>query len=154
MAEFTHLMIHCADTPANKWFDRKDIEKWHLQERGWSRVGYSVLFTIDGRQDILIPFDKDDIIESWEISNGAKGWNGSTKHICYIGGKGGIDTRTDAQKVAMENFVKLHVMLWPDVKLIGHNQVNAVKYCPSFDVAQWALSIGIRPEFIDDKKYV
>ena len=42
--KFTHLMIHCSATPEAKWFDRSDIEKWHLQERGWSRVGYSALF--------------------------------------------------------------------------------------------------------------
>jgi len=146
--KFTHLMIHCSATPEAKWFDRSDIEKWHLQERGWSRVGYSALFLLDGTLDMLIPFDRDDSIENWEISNGARGWNGSTRHICYIGGlssdgKSAKDTRKAEQIKAMETFVKMHAMLWPKVKLIGHNQVNAHKCCPSFDVPQWAKSIGL-----------
>lgn len=153
MGQFTHLMIHCADTPEGVWFDRSDIEKWHLEERGWSRVGYSTLFLIDGTTDILIPFDKDDSIESWEISNGAAGWNGRTRHVCYIGGKDNIDTRTVAQKAAMEAYMKMHVMLWPDVKIIGHNQVNRHKYCPSYDVQAWARSIGIPEKNIDSKIY-
>ncbi|MTI33313.1 N-acetylmuramoyl-L-alanine amidase [Xanthovirga aplysinae] len=155
---FTHLMIHCSATPEGMWFDRTDIERWHLQERGWSKVGYSGLFLLDGTLDLLIPFDRDDSISSWEISNGARGWNGRSRHICYIGGlaKNGRttkDTRTVEQLVALENFVKMHTMLWPKVKLIGHNQVNATKDCPSFDVSQWAQSIGIPSSLIDSNIY-
>lgn len=152
MSNFTHLMVHCSDTPKGRQVKREDIEKWHLQERGWSRVGYSALFEINGNLDILIPFDRDDVIESWEISNGARGWNGRTRHICYAGGRGG-DTRTGAQMIAMETFVKMHVMLWPDVKLIGHNQVNSGKNCPGFDVRDWAYEIGIADKHIDYSIY-
>lgn len=155
---FTHLMIHCSATPSDVWFDRKDIEKWHLEERGWSRVGYSALFLLDGKIDILIPFDKDDVIDSWEISNGARGWNGKTRHICYIGGLDdrnnlkSKDTRSFEQLIAMETFVKMHTMLWPSVKLIGHNQVSK-KDCPSFSVPDWCEHIGINKDCIDYNIY-
>lgn len=153
MNTWTHLMIHCSDTPASCRFDRSDIEQWHLVERGWSRVGYSMIFLLDGTTDILIPFDRDDIIESWEISNGAKGWNGRTKHLCYIGGKDGVDTRTSQQKAALEAVIKMHIMLWPNIKVIGHNQVNRGKYCPSYDVPSWSRSIGIDERNIDSNIY-
>ncbi|UII27021.1 N-acetylmuramoyl-L-alanine amidase [Fulvivirga maritima] len=156
--EFTHLMIHCSATPKGKWFDADDITRWHIEERGWSRVGYSTLFLLDGTTDIMIPFDKDDTINSWEISNGARGWNGITRHICYIGGlneKGNSveDTRTEAQLAAMQAFVKMHIMLWPKVKIIGHNQVNAHKNCPSFNVNEWGLSIGLEKKHLDQQIY-
>ena len=150
-------MIHCADTPAGVAFDKEDILRWHTaqppQGRGWSRPGYSMVWTLSGETQILLPFDADDEIDSWEISNGASGWNGVAKHFCYIGGKGNQDTRTKEQKSAMEATIKMLVMIWPDVKVIGHNQVNAHKYCPSYDVPQWAESIGIPCENIDYNTY-
>lgn len=153
MGKFTHLMIHCSATPPGREVTRNDIEKWHLIERGWSRVGYSALFGLDGDLDIMIPFDRDDVIESWEISNGARGWNGRTRHICYAGGWKGIDTRTIGQFTAMRTFCKMHAMLWPEVKIIGHNQVS-YKQCPSFNVPEWCKMIGIPSKSIDFKTYI
>ncbi len=154
MGKWTHLMIHCADTPSD--FDVKPhhIEKWHLKERGWKKVGYSILFERSGKTDILIPFDADDDIDAWEISNGAAGWNGHARHICYAGGKGNIDDRTEGQKYAMEATIKLLLMLQPNIKIIGHNQVNKHKYCPSFNVPKWCINIGIPTKNIDFKNYV
>jgi len=155
---WTHLMIHCSATPEGRDVTPEDIRKWHIVGRGWSRVGYSHLFGIDGQMDILIPYDRDDVIDSWEISNGASGWNGKTKHICYAGGmdrenEKPKDTRTTPQLAAMSTLIKTLIMLYPDIKLIGHNQV-AAKACPSFDVPTWAREIGISEKNIDSKKYI
>lgn len=152
MAKLTHLMWHCSDTPAGKWFDGEDIKQWHLKENGWSRVGYSVLFLLNGEMEVLIPFDKDDEVDPWEISNGAKGWNGVTRHACYIGGGKGRDTRTPEQIAAMATFAKFHAMIWPNVKNIGHNQVSS-KYCPSYDVPAWGKQIGLPSTCIDFNQY-
>ena len=156
MGTWTHLMVHCTATPSLFDVRREHIEKWHLHERGWSRVGYSMLVERSGELDIMIGFDRDEVIESWEISNGARGWNGSTKHIAYAGGLGKDgspeDNRTDEQKASLITAVKMLVMLYPSIKVIGHNQVSD-KFCPSFDVRKWAKSIGIPDKNIDFHKY-
>lgn len=130
-----------------------------LDGNGWSRVGYSMLFQRDGFTDIIIPWDKDDIIESWEISNGATGWNGRTKHFCLAGGKSQHSTTpennfTTEELAACAASLKLLVMLEPDIKIIGHNQVHPTKACPSMDVRVWAREIGIPDGNIDFHKYV
>lgn len=164
MGKLTHLMIHCADTPQGVWFDGKDIKSWHTDPkpkgRGWSKPGYSDIILLDGKVENLIDYDADDWVESWEISNGASGWNGKTRHICYIGGRakatdGGeaLDTRTPSQLIALETYVKLTLRLQKSLKVIGHNQVHATKYCPSFDVPAWAQSVGVRDENIDFNNY-
>lgn len=157
MTDFTHLMWHCLETPEGKHFDKADVERWHLQHNGWSRVGYSAIFLLDGTLQILIPFDKDDVIDSWEISNGARGWNGRTRHVGYVGGmdRKGVskDTRTPEQLASMQTFAAMHTMMWPKVKHIGHNQVNRQKTCPSFDVPSWCEWIGIPKQNIDHKIY-
>ncbi len=157
MGKFTHLMIHCSATPATFDVRPKHITQWHIKERGWSRVGYSMLIRRSGRLHILIPFDRDDIIESWEISNGAIGWNGRTKHICWVGGTTknpmeADDNRTVGQQHMLEAVVEILIMLYPDIKLIGHNQVSK-KFCPSFDVPEWCKSIGVSSKNIDFHKY-
>lgn len=156
----THLMIHCSATAEGRHFDKDDIIDWHCSPRdrggnGWSKPGYSGIWLLDGTLETLLPFDGDEIVEGWEISNGARGWNSRTIHFCYIGG-GAMhpkDTRTTEQLVGMQNTVQLLLTIWPDIKLIGHNQVNAGKACPSFDVPTWAAAMGIEEKNIDRKIY-
>ncbi len=141
MSKLIYLVIHCTDTPAGREIYKRDIEQWHLKERGWSRVGYSDLIQTNGKLVNLIPFNQNDIVDNWEISNGAKGYNGVARHVVYAGGKGG-DTRTRQQKNSLELYVKYMILRHPHIKVIGHNQVST-KTCPSFNVAFWLRSIGV-----------
>lgn len=154
MGKATHIMIHCADTPEGMDVTGDHIRQWHIEERGWSRVGYHHLIRLSGMIEDLIEYDEDDIIEPWEISNGAKGWNGKVlPHICYAGGNGNVDTRTARQQTAMLDLILQAIKRNPKIKVIGHNQVNAHKYCPSFDVPSWCLNMGIPEENIDFNIY-
>lgn len=156
-------MIHCAATRERQHFDKDDIIRWHTGpkeqgHRGWRRAGYSDLFLLDGTLQNIYPYDSDDQVDSWEITNGARGWNGHARHICYIGGRNAsntasVDTRSSELKAAMAAYVKVTIELQPWLKVIGHNQV-AVKDCPAFDVRAWAKKIGLKDENIDFNKYV
>lgn len=80
------------------------------------------------------------------MTNGAKGYNTVSRHIVYVGGvdhRGKPkDTRTEAQKEALKKYVLDFHKRFPEVKIIGHNEV-AAKACPSFDVPTWLKEIGI-----------
>ncbi len=157
MADWTHFFIHCSDTPPSMDVKPKHIYRWHIKQNGWSRVGYSLMVRRSGHLDIMVPFDRDDVIDSWEISNGAAGWNGRSKHMCLVGGKsvaGKKENNFNAAQMEMASgIVRIIVMLYPEIKIIGHNQVNKGKYCPSFDVPKWCKKIGINPQNIDKKIY-
>lgn len=142
MKKLEYLIIHCTDTPEGREIYKKDIEQWHLKERGWSRVGYSDLIQLDGTIVNLIEFDQDDTVDPWEISNGASGYNSISRHVVYAGGGKGVDTRTLEQRKALEVYVKYNLLRFPNIKVIGHNQVST-KQCPSFDVPKWLREIGI-----------
>ena len=86
-------------------------------------------------------------MDPWEITNGAAGYNSVSRHVVYAGGvatdgKTAKDTRTQAQKMAMEAYVKDFHKRFPKVRIIGHGEV-AAKACPCFDVQTWLKSIGI-----------
>lgn len=91
--------------------------------------------------------NEDAQVDPWEITNGAKGYNTTARHIVYVGGlaadgKTPKDTRTPRQLEAMETYVKDFHRRFPGVKIVGHNQL-ATKACPSFDVAGWLEEIGV-----------
>jgi N-acetylmuramoyl-L-alanine amidase len=142
MAQLQFLVIHCTDTPAGRSVSKQDIEQWHLIERGWSRVGYADMIHLDGSIENLIPYNNDDVVDPWEISNGAVGYNSKSRHVVYVGGGNGIDTRTYDQIEALEKYVKQTIDQHPNIVVIGHNQISS-KYCPSFNVPQWLQGVCV-----------
>lgn len=141
------LVIHCTDTPAGREVTKADIEQWHKVERGWKQVGYSDLIHLNGHIENLVPFNQDDVVDPWEVTNGAYGHNRHARHVVYAGGMNGLDTRTIAQKYALEIYVKYMILRHPEIKVCGHCKLS-MKQCPSFNVTMWLKSIGIPNENI------
>ncbi|MGL4331764.1 MAG: N-acetylmuramoyl-L-alanine amidase [Bacteroidales bacterium] len=151
MAIIKYLVIHCTATPEGRDVTAGDIRHWHTSPKskggnGWKQVGYTDLFRLNGSVERLVDNNEDAQVDSWEITNGASGHNSYSRHIVYAGGcdKTGKpkDTRTEAQKKSLENYVKDFHKRFPQVRIIGHNEL-AGKGCPSFDVQLWLRSIGI-----------
>jgi hypothetical protein len=150
-----YLVVHCTATPEGREVTKADIERWHLSPkpsgRGWSRVGYTDLIQLGGELVNLSPFNQDNIIQNHEMTWGAKGINGVSRHVVYAGGcdknMNPKDSRTIAQKEALEAYVKYMILHHPHIKVAGHYQF-AAKACPSFDVPNWLKSIGINAKNI------
>lgn len=149
-----YLVIHCTATPEGREVTGADIRRWHTSPKpkgnGWSQVGYTDLFRLDGTVERLADNNEDDIVDPWEVTNGAAGYNSVSRHIVYAGGcdKGmkSKDTRTPRQKEAMAEYVKDFHAQHPDIRIIGHRDLNPGKACPSFDVAEWLKEIGINQQ--------
>lgn len=144
------LVIHCTATPEGREVTPDDIRAWHLSPppagRGWKQVGYSDMILLDGSIVSLVPYDDDDEVDKWEITNGATGINAFSRHIVYVGGTdkdmNPVDTRNAEQLDAMTGYVKFTLLKYPSIQIAGHNQF-AKKACPSFDVPEWCRLIGI-----------
>lgn len=151
MAKLQYLVIHCTATPEGREVSAADIRRWHTSPapagRGWKQVGYTDLFHLDGNVERLVANNEDGNVDPWEITNGAAGYNGVSRHVVYAGGCDAAmqpkDTRTAAQKEALKKYVLDFHAQHPDVRIVGHNQL-AAKACPSFDVPQWLETIGIK----------
>lgn len=152
MAKLKYLVLHCTATAEGREVTSDEIRAWHTNPvskggRGWKQVGYTDLIHLDGRVERLVSNNEDANVDPWEITNGAAGYNSVSRHVVYAGGvatdgKTAKDTRTQAQKMAMEAYVKDFHKRFPKVRIIGHREV-AAKACPSFDVQTWLKSIGI-----------
>ena len=137
------LVIHCTATPEGREVTAADIRHWHCTPppigRGWKQVGYTDMVHLDGRVERLVPNNEDAYVDGWEVTNGAKGYNGTSRHIVYVGGKAPdgrpADTRTPAQKAALKAYVDDFRKRFPWAEVLGHRDLpNVKKDCPCFDV--------------------
>lgn len=147
-----YLVIHCTGTKPGREVSSDEIRHWHTSPeakggRGWKQVGYTDMIHLDGRVERLVENNEDSYVDGWEKTNGAKGYNGMSRHIVYVGGvdandvKKACDTRTDAQKEALKRYVVDFHRRFPSVKIVGHYQLDRHKSCPSFDVPKWLNEI-------------
>lgn len=147
-----YLVIHCTATPEDREVSSAEIRRWHTSPppagRGWKQVGYTDLFHLDGSVERLVGNNEDAQVDTWEVTNGAASYNSVSRHIVYVGGcdKGmkPEDTRTAAQRDALKKYVRDFHERFPQIRIVGHHELNPGKACPSFDVQKWLLEIGIR----------
>lgn len=160
MARLKRLVIHCTATPEGREVSSAEIRHWHCDPKpkgnGWKQVGYTDMFHLNGGVERLVKNNEDENVDPWEITNGAAGYNSTSRHIVYVGGlenRPGVaykdlkpkDTRTADQKKAMAKYVKDFHRKHPTIPIVGHRDLPDVsKTCPSFDVARWLKEIGIK----------
>ncbi len=142
------IVIHCSATKPSYNATAEDINRWHTSPkseggRGWSRAGYHwVIEREPCRVMPLVPMNDDKILEPWEISNGVKGYNKDSIHVCYVGGlneKGRpADNITSEQKKELIALLQALVKNRPGLQqIVGHTDLDPMKKCPSFDVAKF-----------------
>lgn len=160
MREIKYLVIHTSAS-WQSW-TAEALHSYFINYLDWSRPGYHVVIETSGRVKRLLPNNVN--------SNGVKSFksgkeidinNSNSVNICWIGGieKGNMkntilpkDNRTDAQKVQLESVIGWYVAAYPEIQILGHNQI-ANKACPCFSVPQWLRSIGIPDKNIFDGRY-
>lgn len=127
------IILHCSATAESKNFHASDIDRWH-KAQGWNCIGYNYVIDLDGTIEVGRNID---------VSGAHAGspHNSISMGICYIGGcaKDGRtpkDTRTPSQKESLYKLVHDLLLLYPDAKVICHNQL-AKKACPSFKIDEF-----------------
>lgn len=113
---------------------RKEIDRWHREERGWRKIGYHHLIDRDGA---ILPGRAES-----EIGAGVEGHNRGVIHICLIGGAGSAATDTfdrnftAAQDRALRGLIDVIRTETAITRITGHND-HAAKACPGFVVRTW-----------------
>jgi len=137
MRTITHIVIHCSATREGQSFTADDIRSWH-KAKGWKDIGYHFVIRLDG----TVERGRDEDQPGAHVEN----HNSTTIGVCYVGGLDAwgkpTDTRTTAQKEAMQRLVELLVKKYPTAQVVGHRDFPGVKKdCPCFDAKAWWLGV-------------
>lgn len=145
-----HLVVHCADTKAT-WDGGVDqIRKWHIEDNGWSDVGYHFVIKRDGTIQRGRPV--------WAVGSGAAGYNSHSIHVCLVGGQDNAGNPEDnfrpIQKAACAFLLAaLKRYVAPTAEVCGHRDFPGVKKaCPSFDAKAWWRGETLKPAAMEPVK--
>lgn len=143
MRSLNKIIVHCTATRPNWWAGKSsqekvnEIRRWHVEDRGWSDIGYHYLIDRDGTVVKGRPLSK--------VGAHAKGHNTGSVGISLFGGHGGnatdafADNFTEDQDAALRTLIAELRDEYPITHIIGHNDVSN-KACPTFAVRDWLSS--------------
>ena len=127
-----YIVIHCAATKASMDIGLTEIRKWHVQDNGWRDVGYHYIIRRNGEVELGRSIR--------DTGAHAAGYNHKSVSVCMVGGMAEDNSAennfTPHQWVALIIEIKKLSEMYPDAKIIGHNEISE-KECPSFDVQKW-----------------
>ena len=139
--KINYITIHCTATPEGRDNTAAEVTRWDIDRFG--QPSYHYVIELDGRVEQTLRHNQ----------RGAHTARANTANIgiSYVGGTESLnaggdpkDTRTAEQKRALETLLRTLITVWPQVKIRGHRDWPGTrKACPSFDVRQWLVSVGL-----------
>ena len=134
MRDIDMIVVHCSDTPASMDIGAEEIRHWHVNDNGWSDIGYHYVIRRDGTVELGRDLDGDGDVDEHPGAH-AYGFNKYSIGICLIGGKG-LFNFTWAQLVALHDLVHELRIKYPYSAVVGHRDLDERKDCPQFSVIQ------------------
>ena len=131
MREINKIIIHCTKTREGQDISVDTVRKWHVEDNGWSDIGYHFFIDIKGNLH-----DGRDITRKGAHTLGE---NDDSIGIAYAGGVSDDlawkDTRNKEQKETLLFLLTYLKTLFPKVEIYGHRDFSANE-CPSFDARE------------------
>jgi N-acetylmuramoyl-L-alanine amidase len=149
MRKINRIFVHCSG--GNLKSKPKDLIDWQTKAKskggkGWSVGGYHLMIDYLGQRHTIYSFE--------QITNGVKGYNNDSIHVCMIGGMDEANF-TNEQWCELENTLRWLHELYPQAEILGHRDISPdrnrngridpdewIKLCPAFDVKSWLESIN------------
>jgi len=111
-----------------------EIRRWHVEDNGWSDIGYHYIIDRNGAVGQGRPVS--------QIGAHVGGHNHDSIGICLIGGRGGNENDEFFDHYTKDQDMALRILLADlqnehgTMSIHGHNEV-AAKACPCFQVKRW-----------------
>ena len=132
--ETSYIIIHSSNTSPKEDLDVKALNKIHRQ-KGFLNVIHHLIIKRDGIIEVGRDLD--------EIGAHTEGLDDKSISICLIGG---VSTDTDLeprlnytskQWETLKNLINSLLILCPQAKVEGFNDIDETKVSPYFDVQSW-----------------
>lgn len=134
MRKIDTIVIHCAATRPSMDVGAREIDQWH-RARGFKCIGYHFVIRRNGKLEKGRPVE--------QVGAHVAGHNTNSIGICLVGGVSQKDFTKAENNFTAEQWPQL-IRLIKDLKsrfdiksILGHNELDKNKACPSFSVKQW-----------------
>jgi N-acetylmuramoyl-L-alanine amidase len=138
--QIREIIIHCSATGPQMDIGRAEIRDWHINDRGFTDIGYHYVIRRNGSVEAGRPLD--------QVGAHTQGHNQHSIGICMVGGinrAGQPDCNfTAAQWAALHDLVSDLVEQYDGVTVTGHRAYTTAKQCPCFDAQAWWQ--GVTPQ--------
>lgn len=126
MRRVDKIIIHCSDTPHSMRVDVDTIRRWHVEDNGWSDIGYH--WYIDQLGELHEGRNED--------IPGAhcKGHNKYSIGICLEGRDEFTEHQFSMLRFLLSETVGRYGVRLENIK--GHRDFDSGKTCPNFDAKQ------------------
>lgn len=120
------IIVHCSDSDHLHHDNYESIRKWHVDENGWSDVGYHFLILKSGEVIRCRPLEKK--------GSHCKGFNKNSIGICLTGKNEFSDAQFKSLKKLTKKLKEEYELNEYDI--LGHRDFNKNKTCPNFEVLE------------------
>ena len=128
------IVVHCSATKPSQDIGAAEIRKWHIEDNGWSDIGYHQVIRRNGAIELGRPL---------HVSGAhAKGFNSRSVGVCLVGGIDDDGNPRDnflaPQLDSLRATLNYWKLIYPSAEILGHCDLpDVAKACPSFDVRVW-----------------
>jgi N-acetyl-anhydromuramyl-L-alanine amidase AmpD len=129
MRDIDLIVVHHTASPQDATFD--SIRNYHINDRGWSDIGYHYVIGPEGTLFLGRPV--------WRIGAHAKGKNSKSIGVSVIGNYES-DTLTCAIRVQLYQLLNDLKRHFPNAQVVGHRDVAAT-LCPGKNLYEWLQTI-------------
>ena len=134
MLKFSKITVHCSATKPSMGTTAEDIKRWHVEDNGWSDIGYHYVIERNGLTSNGRPIE--------EVGAHVKGHNVGNIGVCLVGGMSEDGkpefnfnkTQMDCLKLLLRHLKEKYGY---DIEVLGHNDLDPDKTCPNFNVKAW-----------------
>lgn len=120
MRKINKLIIHCSDTDAPH--TAEDVNRWHIQDNGWDAIGYNYFIEQNSFLSAGRPL--------WQVGAHCKGHNSDSIGVCLAG----REKFTVKQFARLAELIEDLQIMFPEIEIFGHSDLDSGKTCPNFDV--------------------
>lgn len=135
MRKITRIIVHCSASADFEPLPAADIRRFHVQERGWSDIGYHYVIQPSGETEAGRPLS--------EAGAHTYGHNADSIGICLIGGKGSKPDDFPQEHFTVEALYAAQTLIdslrdvfepftGSKITVHGHNEFSN-KACPGFN---------------------
>ncbi len=150
------IILHCS---ASSFGNAALISRWHVQERGWSGIGYHYVILngwitntvyhpdYNGHIETGRPLDNDPVVKNSEVGAHVRGHNYKSVGICLIGNTGNFSEEQLNSSLHLVNKLERQ---FQNIQILQHSDLDENKsFCAGLDMEKWKQNYELYKELVN-----